>query len=190
MAPALCGDFADMWYYGGANPLSGGDGQHLDRYLQADPVTRWQMLTTSTAVHGAARAAGAQLARPPATRCPQWKQMPALHITGRFDFCRTATLNAYTAGVTASDALRHLIIDPWTHTVEDSAGIGLADDPPSLASSALAHQLAFLYSVLELPGAIALPAVKTYVLGDDRWCAHEAWTPPGLRSHTLYLSDA
>jgi putative CocE/NonD family hydrolase len=220
MAPAMSGELADIWGLGGslrvtaltswvgilveqalAGPvgsLSRDEAEVLAAYQEADPRERLEAIVSEQSpVHRLAAPVRdwiglAERSRAvPAAVSTGWESVPSLHATGWFDFCKRATIRAFQAGCERSDAKRHLVVGPWTHSSADAAGADSALDPPMPGLELLRQQLQFFNEVLGLgsdSNAQPLPTVRTYKLGQATWSSHEAWPPPGAAPMTYFLT--
>lgn len=128
-------------------------------------------------------------------------RVPGLHAGGWFDHLTRGQYAAYRnirdRGATpAAREGQRLVIGPWGHQTVGINGerhcrygdweFGAEADFPLLAS-----ELQFLDFHLkdEDNGYAALPPVRIFLMGENRWVGLEDWPPPGLEEQRWYLDS-
>lgn len=126
------------------------------------------------------------------TVTPPVQPLPAVHTTGYYDVCAEGALAAYGDWSAVADpaAPQMLTLGPWDHMrAAPYADLGLSslDIPPPIM--AFSRQLAFISSVLRMPGADEPGApVMSFVLGRNRWHEGDCWPPQGVSAVEMSLA--
>jgi putative CocE/NonD family hydrolase len=121
--------------------------------------------------------------------------VPALLLTGWFDYGCSATLQAFIdlqaqAAAQGRPSPHRLIIGPWVHDHRLSHYAGDLMHSAEAASTyarLCEDQLAFFAEHLGDGPAATLAPVRYYLIGAEGWRTAEHWPPPGVRSERLYL---
>jgi putative CocE/NonD family hydrolase len=170
----------------------------LDGFLAADPLERMHaMLAPGPAL--AARIAPIRAWWTTAATDPYWQsaaatpavELPAVHMTGWYDSCQSAAMEAYEAALALSAETerampQHLIVGPWRHepgvTCYPELDLELAYDRESVEWS-----LDFLCAAIDgkLPGE--MPAVRSFVLGRNEWVSLSEWPPQDAAPRSWHL---
>ncbi len=121
--------------------------------------------------------------------------VPILHVRGWYDFCLAGTLAHFTGLFEQgrSEKCRHaqrLIVGPWTHD-----GDFVTEPPAPLDFTADAimdfNQMAlrwFDYWLKEKDNGVAdEPAVRVFLMGENRWLELQQWPPAGITYTPLYF---
>jgi len=125
-------------------------------------------------------------------------EIPTLHIGGWFDVFAQSTLNSFTEMQREGQTVR-LLMGPWTHINQSAAVgdlvfgsgaslglLGLRDDINSL------HKKWFDWHLKDsdapdIKAFAAEPAVRIFVMGDNRWRFSNTWPLPETEYTPLYL---
>jgi uncharacterized protein len=215
-APTVSGGLRSIWYRGGALRLSGlgswfslllrdalsalpmPDAQQVERLLAESQLERFSHLlepgSLASRIGGPLRNA---IAAP--TGDGYWRStqpdviapVPAIHASGWYDSCLSATVEAYRAWYEAdiATAPQALLLGPWDH-VFNSAAQPEWDLTAELAPSPVMlfeRQLEFHEAALRGAGRAELSRAWTFVLGANRWAEGDTWPPPGARLVDLQL---
>ena len=115
--------------------------------------------------------------------------LPCLHISGWYDSFVPQTLGTFVRMCAAGDAEQRLLVGPWHH-LPWSSQVGEVDYGPQCGKRMIDEaQIAFFNAHLKDDRAEldALPMVKIFVLGSERWEKHTSWPPVDAREALLFL---
>lgn len=114
--------------------------------------------------------------------------VPMFHLGGWWDLFAAGTVRNYQGMRAAGKAPQHLVLGPWAHTHYDQH-FGELDFGPSGASSNAGVVGGFNRFIDRyLLGAdVALPTVRYFMLGANRWQEAEDWPPPEAEPCAFYL---
>ena len=113
--------------------------------------------------------------------------VPALHVGGWYDVFLAGTLRSYRRLLDRGRAPQHLVLGPWAHCPW-AATVGDRDFGPSAAGVVDELQLRFFGHWLH-GHPLELPAVRAFVLNENRWVDEDAWPPRRMREQHLYLTS-
>ncbi len=204
IAPTVSGALRTIWHEGETVKLAGLDSwligrlreqraqvedsaaTAIDQLLAADPVSRYHALldreSSAWALGEAVRHVlsgragddfwGAAAALPA-------EPLPAIHASGWYDSCLTASVEAFEGWQAAGGAPQQLLVGPWGHELSTVhyPPLGLTGPntpPPSVVQEA---QMDFFDAVLGRGSRSVGGCVTTWVLGANRWQHGEAWPP-------------
>lgn len=116
---------------------------------------------------------------------------PALHMGGWYDTFIEGTLENYAAlSARAGDdpaRLQRLVVGPWTHIpwAPISGVRNFGDDARNTVDELQASW--FDYWLKGEGDVTEWPAVRLFVMGENRWRTYEAWPPPSARIEPWFL---
>ena len=115
--------------------------------------------------------------------------VPGLWIAGWYDVFLEATLEARKQALAATEAPQFLLIGPWWHTPWGRS-IGEVDFGEDAVNVVDELQASFFSRWLkpDAAGAEAEPAVRVFVMGENRWRTFDTW-PPATEPTTLQLQS-
>jgi putative CocE/NonD family hydrolase len=214
IAPTVSGALRTIWHEGETVKLAGLDSwliarlreqrarvedsaaTAIDQLLAADPVSRYHALldreSSAWALGEAVRHVlsgragddfwGAAVALPA-------EPLPAIHASGWYDSCLTASVEAFEGWQAAGAAPQQLLVGPWGHELSTvhypSLGLtGSNTPPPGAVQDA---QMDFFDAVLGRGSRPASGCVTTWVLGANRWQHGDVWPPPSTCAVPIML---
>jgi putative CocE/NonD family hydrolase len=121
-------------------------------------------------------------------------EVPILHVAGWFDFALGANLR-YFSGIQrngrteACRKAQRLIVGPWGHLNIGQRQIGELDFGPEAAFDINSARLKWYDHWLKGidNGVLAEPAVKLFLMGENRWIDMRTWPPTNVRYEPLYF---
>jgi uncharacterized protein len=115
-------------------------------------------------------------------------EVPCLHVSGWYDSFVPQTLKAYEAFVGEGKAEHRLLVGPWYHIpwTQQVGAIDYGDDAKNIVNQ---YQMAWFDAWLKNDRSAldALPMVRIFVTGENRWRDYDAWPPPGATVEPWYL---
>ncbi len=113
--------------------------------------------------------------------------VPCLHISGWYDTFVTQTVETYERCVAETEVEHRLLVGPWYH-LPWSQQVGCVDYGEDARNVVDDYQLAWCDAWLkgERAALDALPAVRVFVTGENRWRDAERWPLPG-QNESWYL---
>jgi putative CocE/NonD family hydrolase len=112
-------------------------------------------------------------------------RMPALHIAGWYDIFLEGTLENY-RGMAEHAPSQRLLVGPWSHMLWGPV-VGECDFGQEARNLVDEAQLAFFTAVVNDGAAAVSPAVRIFVMGENRWRDLDRWPPSGGNRAPLYL---
>jgi putative CocE/NonD family hydrolase len=110
--------------------------------------------------------------------------VPALHVAGWYDVFLEGTLENFGALRSQGAAEQSLIVGPWFH-MPWAPTVGDRDFGPEARNLVDDAQVRFFRRTLLGEDTGPEPAVRLFVMGEDRWRSFDTWPPPAdeLRLH-------
>jgi putative CocE/NonD family hydrolase len=120
--------------------------------------------------------------------------VPILHVAGWFDFALGSDLR-YFSGIQVNGRTEHcrksqrLIVGPWGHLNIGQRQIGELDFGPEAVFDIDSTRLKWYdYWLKGIDhGALDGPAVRVFLMGENRWTDMETWPPTDVRYEPLYF---
>jgi len=114
--------------------------------------------------------------------------VPCLHITGWWDSFIDQTIESYERFVELGRADHRLLVGPWYH-IPWTQQVGCIDYGEDAKNVVDEVQLAWLDAQLKgkKKALEAIPPVRLFITGENRWRDFPRWPLPGTRSENLYL---
>lgn len=123
--------------------------------------------------------------------------MPIQHVVGYYDFfSRESVYNFMRMQQLAHDhatrAQQQLILGPWDHGTIGQAQVGDLNFGPEAKWDATAATLQWFDRTLkpEKPEGLPHPAVRFFMVGENRWHDAQTWPPAGYSTTKFYLHSA
>ena len=117
--------------------------------------------------------------------------VPCLHVSGWYDSFIPQTIAAYEALSAAGRAEHRLIVGPWYHIpwTQQVGAIDFGDDAKNMVS---VYERAWFNAWLkdDRRALEALPLVRVFVTGENRWHDADSWPLEGTGSERWYLHSA
>ena len=118
--------------------------------------------------------------------------VPVFHISGWYDDEQIGTpLNFRGMREHAPSAFarenQHLLMGPWGHHVNGGTRLGEVEFGPQAQIDLHALERQFLDRHLRGLDVPKLPAVRIFLMGENRWLDAETWPLPGMRVQELFL---
>ncbi len=131
----------------------------------------------------------------PTLRCSD-VAVPMVHLTGWFDLALGPNLRTFT-GIQKNGRTmdcrkaQRLIVGPWGHLNVGQREIGELDFGPDATFDVDAARLRWYDHWLKGidNDAVDGPAVRLFLMGENRWIEMETWPPPGTSYEALYLRE-
>ena len=119
-------------------------------------------------------------------------QVPVLITAGFFDIFAQENIDLVLAlrkrgGSEATRKHSHLVIGPWVHGIGKPAG-DLKFPKARAALQGLSQQWFARWLKGEQNDVDTWPAIRAYVMGQDRWLSLDTWPPPQSQPTKVYLS--
>ena len=117
--------------------------------------------------------------------------VPCLHVSGWYDSFIPQTMAAYEALSAAGRAEHRLIVGPWYH-IPWTQQVGEIDFGDEAKNAISVYERAWFDAWLkdDRSGLEALPPVRLFVTGENRWHDADAWPLAGAGSERWYLHSA
>ena len=117
--------------------------------------------------------------------------VPCLHVSGWYDSFIPQTMAAYEALSAAGRAEHRLIVGPWYH-IPWTQQVGEIDFGDEAKNTISVYERAWFDAWLkdDRSGLEALPPVRLFVTGENRWHDADAWPLAGAGSERWYLHSA
>ncbi len=117
--------------------------------------------------------------------------VPCLHVSGWYDSFIPQTIRAYEALSAAGRAEHRLIVGPWYH-IPWTQQVGVIDFGEDAKNAVSVWERAWFDAWLKDDSAAleALPPVRLFVTGENRWHDAEAWPLAGTGAERWYLHSA
>ena len=117
--------------------------------------------------------------------------VPCLHVSGWYDSFIPQTIAAYEALSAAGRAEHRLIVGPWYH-IPWTQQVGEIDFGDEAKNTISVYERAWFDAWLkdDRSGLEALPPVRLFVTGENRWHDADAWPLAGAGSERWYLHSA
>ena len=117
--------------------------------------------------------------------------VPCLHVSGWYDSFVPQTMAAYEALSAAGRAEHRLIVGPWYH-IPWTQQVGEIDFGDEAKNTISVYERAWFDAWLkdDRSGLEALPPVRLFVTGENRWHDADAWPLAGAGSERWYLHSA
>ena len=114
--------------------------------------------------------------------------VPCLHVSGWYDSFIPQTMAAYEALSAAGRAEHRLIVGPWYH-IPWTQQVGAIDFGDEAKNTVSVYERAWFDAWLkdDLSALEALPPVRLFVTGENRWHNADAWPLAGTGSERWYL---
>ena len=123
--------------------------------------------------------------------------LPALHVTGWYDWAQGSEISLWQGMRRASPAAdrQFLLVGAWTHEGAFFGGstggankVGVWDLPPQAILDMKAEHLAFFDRYLKQDAnAPLMPRVRLFVTGAEEWRTFDDYPVPGTQTRRLYL---
>lgn len=115
-------------------------------------------------------------------------QVPCLHVSGWYDSFITQTMESYERFAEIGAAEHRLLVGPWYHIpwTQQVGAIDFGDDAKNFVDG---YQIAWADAWLkgDRSKLDALPPVRLFVTGENRWRDYDAWPPPGISTVSWFL---
>ena len=114
--------------------------------------------------------------------------VPCLHVSGWYDSFIPQTIAAYEALSAAGTAEHRLIVGPWYH-IPWTQQVGAIDFGDEAKNAVSVYERAWFDAWLkdDRSALEALPPVRLFVTGENRWHDADAWPLAGAASERWYL---
>jgi hypothetical protein len=117
---------------------------------------------------------------------------PVLHIGGWFDIFQKGTIENFrrmaTRAKPAARSEQHLIVGPWGHQGQEATKVGDVDFGPQSVLGMRPLVTAWLDRYLRgNSDQPALPPVRVFTMGENRWHEYPTWPVPGTRYVDYFL---
>lgn len=121
------------------------------------------------------------------SRYPSIK-VPSLHIGGWYDTFITGTLRGYQRLAALGRAEQRLLVGPWYH-LPWTQKVGDIDFGEGARNVVDDYHIAWFDAWLkgDRTKLDALPRVRVFVMGENRWRDLDRWPPPGVEDTAYYL---
>jgi putative CocE/NonD family hydrolase len=114
--------------------------------------------------------------------------VPALHVAGWYDVFLEGTLENFSALQHQNAAEQWLIVGPWFH-MPWAPVVGDCDFGPEARNLVDDAQLRFFRRTLLGEDTGPEPAVRLFVMGENRWRTYDTWPPPADEELQLHLGS-
>ena len=117
--------------------------------------------------------------------------VPCLHVSGWYDSFIPQTMAAYEALSAAGRAEHRLLVGPWYH-IPWTQQVGAVDFGSEAKNAVSVYERAWFDAWLkdDRRGLEALPPVRVFVTGENRWHDADAWPLAGVSGQRWYLHSA
>ncbi len=121
-------------------------------------------------------------------------KVPCMHETGWYDGCAWSEFENWghlqqRAGSQLARQGQHIIVGPWEHSLEQKNALGDFHWGPfadALGAGLTAQHIAF-YDRYIMGKDVAVPAVRYFCMGENRWETADAWPLPQTQWERFYL---